>query len=83
MLVQQGISQELNANKVGNVYEVLVEEQIEDNVYIARTQGDAEEIDSIVYVKYKNQLNPGDFVNVKINNALEYDLMGDVVDELA
>ncbi len=83
MLVQQGISQELNANKVGNVYEVLVEEQIEDNVYIARTQGDAEEIDSIVYVKYKNQLNAGDFVTVKINNALEYDLMGDVVDELA
>ena len=83
MLVQQGISQELNANKIGNIYEVLVEEQIEDNVYIARTQGDAEEIDSIVYVKYKNQLNAGDFVTVKINNALEYDLMGDVVDELA
>jgi ribosomal protein S12 methylthiotransferase len=83
MLVQQGISQELNANKVGNIYEVLVEEQIENNVYIARTQGDAEEIDSIVYVKYKNQLNAGDFVTVKINNALEYDLMGDVVDELA
>ncbi|MDK2563324.1 30S ribosomal protein S12 methylthiotransferase RimO [Romboutsia sedimentorum] len=83
MLVQQGISQELNAKKVGNIYEVLIEEQIEDNVYIGRTQGDAEEIDSIVYVKSKNQLNAGDFVIVKINNALEYDLMGDVVDELA
>lgn len=83
MLVQQGISQELNAKKVGNIYEVLIEEQVEDNVYIGRTQGDAEEIDSIVYVKSKNQLNAGDFVIVKINNALEYDLMGDVVDELA
>lgn len=83
MLVQQGISQELNAKKVGNIYEVLIEEQIEDNVYIGRTQGDAEEIDSIVYVKSKNQLNAGDFVTAKINNALEYDLMGDVVDELA
>jgi ribosomal protein S12 methylthiotransferase len=83
MLVQQGISQELNAKKIGNLYEVLIEEQIEDNVYIGRTQGDAEEIDSIVYVKSKNQLNAGDFVIVKINNALEYDLMGDVVDELA
>ncbi|HSQ87918.1 30S ribosomal protein S12 methylthiotransferase RimO [Romboutsia sp.] len=83
MLVQQSISEELNANKVGNVYEVLIEEQIEDNVYTGRTQGDAEEIDSIVYVKSKNQLNAGDFVTVKINNALEYDLMGDVVDELA
>lgn len=83
MLVQQGISQELNANKVNKVYEVLIEEQIEDKVYIGRTQGDAEEIDSIVYVKSEDQLNLGDFVDVKINNALEYDLMGDVVNELA
>ena len=83
MLVQQEISQNLNLAKVGNEYEVLIEEQIEDKVYIGRTQGDAEEIDSIVYVKSNNQLKAGDFVNVKINSALEYDLMGDVIDELA
>lgn len=83
MLVQQEISKELNAQKVDNEYKVLIEEQIEDKVYIGRTQGDAEEIDSIVYVKSDNKLNLGDFVNVKINNALEYDLMGDVVNELA
>jgi ribosomal protein S12 methylthiotransferase len=83
MLVQQEISQKLNAKKINNKYEVLIEEQIEDKVYIGRTQGDAEEIDSIVYVKSENQLEPGDFVKVKINNALEYDLMGDVVNELA
>ena len=83
MLVQQGISEELNAAKVGNEYEVLIEEQIEDKVYIGRTQGDAEEIDSIVYVKSENQLEPGDFVKVKIDKALEYDLMGDVINELA
>ena len=83
MLVQQQISQELNEKKIGNIYEVLIEEQIEHNVYIGRTQGDAEEIDSIVYVKSIDKLNAGDFVVVKINNALEYDLMGDVIDELA
>ena len=83
MLVQQEISKDLNAQKVDNEYEVLIEEQIEDKVYIGRTQGDAEEIDSIVYVKSDNKLNLGDFVKVKINNALEYDLMGDVVNELA
>jgi ribosomal protein S12 methylthiotransferase len=83
MLVQQGISEELNAAKVGNIYEVLIEEQIEDKVYIGRTQGDAEEIDSIVYVKSENKLNIGDFVDVKITSALEYDLMGDIVNELA
>ena len=83
MLVQQGISEELNSKKIGNEYEVLIEEQIEDQVYIGRTQGDAEEIDSIVYVKSENQLEPGDFVKVKIDKALEYDLMGDVINELA
>ena len=83
MLVQQSISEELNAAKVGNIYEVLVEEQIEDKVYIGRTQGDAEEIDSIIYVKSDKKLNIGDFVNVKITSALEYDLMGDIVNELA
>ncbi|MCR8745093.1 30S ribosomal protein S12 methylthiotransferase RimO [Romboutsia lituseburensis] len=83
MLVQQEISQELNSAKVGNIYEVLIEEQVEDKVYIGRTQGDAEEIDSIVYAKSEKQFNAGDFVKVKINNALEYDLMGDVIDELA
>ena len=83
MMVQQGISQEVMANKIGKRYEVLIEEQIEKNVYMGRTQGDAEEIDSIVYVKSKEQLNAGDFVIVEINNALEYDLMGDVINELA
>lgn len=83
MMVQQGISQEVMATKIGKTFEVLIEEQIEKNVYMGRTQGDAEEIDSIVYVKSKEQLYAGDFVMVKINNALEYDLMGDVINELA
>ena len=83
MMLQQGISQEVMANKIGKTFEVLIEEQIEKNVYMGRTEGDAEEIDSIVYVKSKKQLHPGDFVMVEINNALEYDLMGDVIDELA
>lgn len=81
MMVQQEISQKLNNKKIGNIYEVLIEEQIEDSVYIGRTKGDAEEIDSIVYVKSLDELKVGDFVEVKINSALEYDLMGDVVDE--
>ena len=83
MMLQQGISQEVMANKIGKTFEVLIEEQIEKNVYMGRTEGDAEEIDSIVYVKSKKQLNQGEFVKVEINNALEYDLMGDVVNELA
>lgn len=81
MMIQQNISEEINQSKIGKTYEVLIEEQIEDNVYIGRTQLNAEEIDSIVYVKSYTSLEPGDFVNVKINTALEYDLMGEIQDE--
>lgn len=81
MLVQQTISEQKNNQKIGNKYEVLVEEQIEDNVYIGRTIYDAEEIDSIVYIKSVKDLLVGDFVNVIITDALEYDLMGVIEDE--
>lgn len=81
MMVQQEISHELNNNRVGEIYEVLIEEELEDNLYLGRTKYDAQEIDNIVYVKSKNKLHNGDFINVVINSAMEYDLMGDVVDE--
>ena len=74
-------SEEKNNNKVGNKYEVLVEEQIEDNVYVGRTIYDAEEIDAVVYVKSIRNLQVGEFVNVIITDALEYDLMGVIEDE--
>ena len=67
MMIQQGISEEKNNNKIGNKYEVLVEEQIEDNVYVGRTIYDAEEIDAIVYVKSIRNLQVGEFVNVSNN----------------
>lgn len=81
MLIQQNISEQKNDKKVGNEYEVLVEEQIEDNVYIGRTIYDAEEIDSIVYIKSIKDLEVGQFVDVVITDALEYDLMGVIKDE--
>ena len=81
MLVQQTISEQKNNQKIGNKYEVLVEEQIEDNVYIGRTMYDAEEIDAIVYIKSARELQVGEFVDVVITDALEYDLMGVLEDE--
>ena len=81
MLVQQAISEQKNKQKIGNKYEALVEEQIEDNVYIGRTIYDAEEIDAIVYIKSIKDLQIGEFVDVVITDALEYDLMGVLEDE--
>ena len=83
MMVQQAISEEINQKREDKVFEVLIEEEAEDGVYVGRTQGDAEEIDSVVYVNSEEELEIGSFVNVYITEAMEYDLIGDVVDELA
>lgn len=83
MMVQQAISEEINQKREDKVFEVLIEEEAEDSVYVGRTQGDAEEIDSVVYVNSDEELEIGSFVNVYITEAMEYDLIGDVVDELA
>ena len=79
MLVQQEISRELNEKKIGNVYEVLVEEKIDEETYLGRTMEDAQEIDNIVYIKSEKEILIGSFVDVKIYDALEYDLMGEII----
>ena len=81
MELQQQVSASLNSERVNAEYEVLIEEQIEDGVYIGRTYMDSPEIDGAVYVHTKQPLSAGDFVNVKISDYLEYDLIGDVIDE--
>lgn len=81
MMVQQEISEEINRKREDKVFEVLIEEEAEDGIYVGRTQGDAEEIDSVVYVNSDDELEIGSFVNVYITEAMEYDLIGDVVDE--
>ena len=83
MMVQQAISEEINQKREDKVFEILIEEEAEEGVYVGRTQGDAEEIDSVVYVNSDEELEIGSFVNVYITEAMEYDLIGDVVDELA
>ncbi|WP_300280112.1 30S ribosomal protein S12 methylthiotransferase RimO [Peptacetobacter sp.] len=83
MLVQQEISEQINKEREGKVLEVLIEENAEEGIFVGRTEGDAEDIDSVVYVNSDRELEIGSFVNVYITEAMEYDLIGDVVDELA
>ena len=79
---QLAISEKLNEAKIGNVYEVMIDERLELDagddlkVYEARTRYDAPEIDCSVTVFSKNYLKPGDIVNVRITEAYEYDLEG-------
>ncbi|MGP1541440.1 30S ribosomal protein S12 methylthiotransferase RimO [Peptostreptococcus stomatis] len=76
MMVQQAISEELNRKKIGKTFKVLIEDQVDDNLYIGRTQCDAEDIDSVIYVDSRQSLEIGDFVNVVVKEAFEYDLKG-------
>jgi ribosomal protein S12 methylthiotransferase rimO len=54
----------------------LIEDQVDDSLYIGRTQCDAEDIDSVIYVESRQNLEIGDFVNVVVKEAFEYDLKG-------
>ena len=81
MELQQGISYSLNREKIGNFYLALIEDIYEEGIYIGRTYMDSPEIDGIIYVKSKNKLDLGSFVNVRVSEFLEYDLVGEIVNE--
>lgn len=76
MRAQLEISLESNKEKIGKTFKVLVEERDEDGSYIGRTEFDAPEIDNSVLFTSHRQLNAGDFVNVLIEDAFDYDLVG-------
>lgn len=78
MSLQQNISLEHNLSLVGREVTVLVEGKSGRNYY-GRSQADAPEIDGLVYFTAGGkQVAPGDFVPVRITNAGEYDLMGEL-----
>ncbi len=76
---QLRVSEELNEKKIGKVYEVIVDEMIDEDVYSGRTRYDSPEIDCNVAFSSTRDLYPGDIVNVRIDNAYEYDLEGEEV----
>lgn len=79
MELQQGISLELNQQKVGKTFKVLVDRK-EGGTFIGRTEFDSPEVDNEVIIDSPDQyLRIGDFVNVKIDAASEFDLTGKVV----
>ncbi len=80
MILQREISLRRNQQRIGETVEVLVEEVIDaaKMVYAGRSAYDAPEIDGTVEFTSPRNLQPGDLVIVKINRALEYDLMGEL-----
>lgn len=79
MEIQQGISYEKNKTFVGSTLEVMIDEKVEDGLYEGRSYRDMMEIDGLVFVKTQEDLKKGQFVNVNITEALEYDLTGELI----
>jgi ribosomal protein S12 methylthiotransferase len=78
MLEQQQISLKNNREMVGKVLEVLTDGRDRDGYY-GRTYGDAPEIDNTVLFHSDKEIMAGEYVRVKVEHALEYDLVGRVV----
>lgn len=78
MEIQQEISYNKNCERVGNNYDVIIDEDSGDNEYLGRSYMDSPEIDGAVFVNSSKKLNVGEIYKVNIVDALEYDLIGDV-----
>lgn len=78
MEVQQEISYEKNQDKVGQVFKVIIDKK-ESGRYLARTEFDSVEVDNEVIINANKKLPVGEFVNVRITKAYDYDLEGEII----
>lgn len=78
MEVQQEISYELNQQKTGKIFKTIIDKK-EAGRYLGRTEFDSVEVDNEVVIHSDKKLSIGQFYNVKITKAYDYDLEGDAV----
>lgn len=78
MAIQQEISARLNSKKIGKEFKVLIDRK-EGEFFIGRTEFDSPDVDNEVLIDTE-YLKVGEFVNVKITDATDYDLYGDLID---
>ena len=82
MELQQEISLEKGQARIGQKMLVMIEGKVADeNAYVGRTYGDAPKVDGYIFVQTGELLMSGDFVEVRVTGALEYDLIGEIWDE--
>lgn len=81
MHIQQNISFNKNISRIDNIYDVIIDEDNGENEYIGRTYMDSPEIDGCVFINSKEKLNIGQIYKIRVVDALEYDLIGDIENE--
>ena len=82
MAIQREVVKAQNKLKIGNIYDTIIVGN-SGEYYIGRRYEMAPEIDGLIYIKKEKSLNLGDIVKVKIHDVMEYDLMGEVLDEFS
>lgn len=82
MKLQKNISFEINRNKIGKIYKVIIEEY-DKEFYYGRSHEMSPEIDGEIIIKCDKILNVGQMVFVEIKDAIEYDLLGVVYNEFS
>lgn len=75
---QYSITEELNKQRIGRIYKVIID-TFDGEKYVGRSYMDSPEIDSGIIFTSDNNLNIGDFVNVKITDYNGYDLIGEAI----
>ena len=81
MQTQLTVTEELNEKRIGETVEVLTDGfDTVAEIYYGRSRSDAPDVDGKVYFKSKKKTAPGEFVKVKIDEALDYDLVGERID---
>jgi len=84
MALQKQISAEVNRKRMNRVYRTLVQGVADDGIfYYGRTYGESPDIDGVIYFTSTEPLDIGSFVNVRILNTEQYDLIGEVIYESA
>jgi len=78
MLLQQKVSERINAEKVGRTYKVIIDKE-DDMYFIGRTEYDSPDVDNEVLIPKENvDLKIGEFYMVKIVKSTEFDLIGEL-----
>lgn len=81
MKIQQNVSKNNLKKKIGNEYEVILENITDDlEYYIGRSYMDVPSEDGIIYIKYNPEYMINEFVKVKITGSMEYDLIGEIIE---
>jgi len=78
LYIQQNISLEINQEKIGKTYEVVIDRRDQD-FWVGRTQYDSPEVDNEVLIPDTYKLDIGKFYNIRIVDAVEFDLIGEII----